>query len=61
MQDIQACLNALRQRPEVTDGKVGVLGFCLGGKLAYLAACRTDADAVVGYYGVGIEAALDEA
>lgn len=61
VQDIQACLNALRQRPEVTDGKAGVLGFCLGGKLAYLAACRTDADAVVGYYGVGIEAALDEA
>lgn len=27
VQDIQACLNALRQRPEVTDGKAGVLGF----------------------------------
>ena len=38
-----------------------MLGFCLGGKLAYLAACRTDADVAVGYYGVGIEAALDEA
>jgi carboxymethylenebutenolidase len=61
VQDIQACLNALRQRPDVADGKAGVLGFCLGGKLAYLAACRTDTDAAVGYYGVGIEAALDEA
>ncbi|MGH8430901.1 MAG: dienelactone hydrolase family protein, partial [Solimonas sp.] len=60
MDDVQAAITALRQRPEV-GGKVGVLGFCLGGKLAYLAACRTDADVAVGYYGVGIEAALDDA
>ena len=58
--DVQTALTTLRGRAEVT-GKVGVLGFCLGGKLAYLAACRTDADVAVGYYGVGIEAALDEA
>lgn len=61
MEDMQAAITALRQRPEVQDAKVGVLGFCLGGKLAYLAACRTDADVAVGYYGVGIDAALDEA
>ena len=61
MQDMQSAIDALRARPEVSGGKVGVLGFCLGGKLAYLAACRTDADVSVGYYGVGIEAALDEA
>lgn len=60
VEDIRVSLSALRQRPE-TSGKAGVLGFCLGGKLAYLAACRTDADVVVGYYGVGIEKALDEA
>ncbi|MDP9607411.1 UNVERIFIED_ORG: carboxymethylenebutenolidase [Variovorax paradoxus] len=61
MEDMQASITALRQRPEVQDAKVGVLGFCLGGKLAYLSACRTDADVAVGYYGVGIDAALDEA
>ncbi|WP_285411036.1 dienelactone hydrolase family protein [Variovorax sp. efr-133-TYG-130] len=61
MQDMQTAIDALRARAEVTEKKVGVLGFCLGGKLAYLSACRTDADAVVGYYGVGIDAALDEA
>jgi carboxymethylenebutenolidase len=61
MEDMQTAITTLRARPEVTGGKVGVLGFCLGGKLAYLAACRTDADVSVGYYGVGIEAALDEA
>lgn len=43
------------------NGKVGTVGFCLGGKLAYLTATRTDADANVGYYGVGIEDLLDEA
>lgn len=63
VQDLQTAISALRARPEVRahGGKVGVLGFCLGGKLAYLAACRTDADVAVGYYGVGIEAALTDA
>jgi carboxymethylenebutenolidase len=42
-------------------GKVGGVGFCLGGKLAYLLSCRHDPDCSVGYYGVGIENALDEA
>jgi carboxymethylenebutenolidase len=60
VEDIQASLTALRSRAECV-GKAGVLGFCLGGKLAYLAACRTDADVSIGYYGVGIEKALDEA
>jgi carboxymethylenebutenolidase len=60
VQDIQASLTALRARPECV-GQAGVLGFCLGGKLAYLAACRTDAAVAVSYYGVGIEKALAEA
>ncbi|MDB5367137.1 MAG: putative carboxymethylenebutenolidase [Rhodospirillales bacterium] len=41
--------------------KVGAVGFCLGGKLAYLMATRSDVDAAVGYYGVGIDKSLDEA
>lgn len=60
VQDLQATISALRARAGVS-GQVGVLGFCLGGKLAYLAACRTDCDVAIGYYGVGIEAALGEA
>jgi carboxymethylenebutenolidase len=41
--------------------KVGAMGFCLGGLLAYLTACRTDCDASTGYYGVGIQDRLEEA
>ncbi len=60
VEDVAASLALLRTRPECV-GKTGVLGFCLGGKLAYLAACRTDADVCVSYYGVGIDNALAEA
>lgn len=42
-------------------GKVGCAGYCLGGRLAYMAAARTDIDASVGYYGVMIDQMLDEA
>lgn len=60
IEDIRATVKALRARAEC-NGKVGVLGHCLGGKLAYLTAARVDVDAAVGYYGVGIEGALGEA
>lgn len=43
-----------------SNGKVGDVGFCLGGKLAYLMSTRSDTDASVGYYGVSIENNLDE-
>jgi carboxymethylenebutenolidase len=42
-------------------GKVATIGYCLGGLLAYLTMTRTDADAGVSYYGVGIDQKLDEA
>lgn len=60
--DIQSCVNLLRTL-SVVDATVGVglVGFCLGGRLAYFAACRTDIAVAVGYYGMGIEKALDEA
>ena len=58
--DIQASITHLRLVPGCT-GKVGAVGYCLGGKLAFLAAARTDSDASVGYYGVGIQNLLGEA
>jgi carboxymethylenebutenolidase len=58
--DLKATLAALR-RHATCSGKVGSVGYCLGGKLAYLMATRSDSDANVGYYGVGIQDALGEA
>lgn len=41
-------------------GKVGAVGYCLGGRLAFMTAARTDINASVGYYGVGIDGLLGE-
>lgn len=60
VQDIEATIGALRNTPGCT-GKVGAVGFCLGGLMAYFSATRTSADASVGYYGVSIDTHLDEA
>ncbi|MCP1336502.1 dienelactone hydrolase family protein [Futiania mangrovi] len=60
IRDVQATITHVRNMDETT-GKVGTVGYCLGGKLAYLSATRTDTDAAVGYYGVGLDALLDEA
>jgi carboxymethylenebutenolidase len=43
------------------NGKVGTMGFCLGGRMAFKTAAHTDADCNVSYYGVGIEGLLADA
>lgn len=58
--DCGAALATLRRLPECR-GKVGALGFCLGGRLAYLVAARSHVDAAVSYYGTGLEPLLGEA
>jgi len=58
--DIAATIAAIRGDAGC-NGKVGSVGYCLGGKMAYLTAARTDADASVSYYGVGIDALTGEA
>jgi carboxymethylenebutenolidase len=58
--DLKATLDHMRGMKEIT-GKVATIGYCLGGKLAYLMATRSNIDAAVSYYGVGLEALLDEA
>ncbi|MDB5418186.1 MAG: ysgA [Phenylobacterium sp.] len=60
VKDIAATLATIRKDPGCS-GKVGAVGFCLGGLLAFLTATRTDADASVSYYGVGIESRVAEA
>jgi carboxymethylenebutenolidase len=58
VEDIQATIDKLR---DMGSAKVGCTGYCLGGLMAYLTAARTDIDASVGYYGVGIAGMLGEA
>jgi carboxymethylenebutenolidase len=58
IRDIEATIRAARAR--MGGGKVGVVGFCLGGRLAFMTATRTDSDACVAYYGVGIDNLLGE-
>jgi carboxymethylenebutenolidase len=55
--DVTATVKALRALKQCV-GKIGALGFCLGGKLAYLAAAKSGVDCAVSYYGVGIEQSL---
>jgi carboxymethylenebutenolidase len=58
--DSAAALEYVRKLPE-TAGKAGVLGFCMGGRLAYELAAAADPDAVVSYYGAGIGNELESA
>jgi carboxymethylenebutenolidase len=58
--DLGDMVAALRARPDCT-GKLGVMGFCLGGKFAYLASTRLPIEAATSYYGVQIDQHLDEA
>lgn len=58
VRDIEATIHFIRQKEGVA--KVGCVGYCLGGKLAYMTATRTDIDASVGYYGVMIDQMLNE-
>ncbi len=58
--DLKATLAWLRSNPDCT-GRVGTLGYCLGGRLAFLTAARSDADCSIGYYGVNIDRYLGEA
>lgn len=51
--DSKAALAALRARKDVS-GKVGCMGFCIGGHMTYLTACETDVAAAASFYGGGI-------
>src|SRR5439155_15649989 len=59
--DLGAALDHLRSLPEVAGQKVAVMGYCLGGFLAYTLACHFDPDAAVSYYGSGIADRLSDA
>jgi carboxymethylenebutenolidase len=60
VRDMEDTAAWLAQHP-ACNGKVGAVGYCLGGKLCYLMCCRTDIDCAVAYYGTYIEHNIREA
>ncbi len=60
MADLQGAIDWLRRSPGC-NGKVAALGFCMNGTLAFLAAARTDIDAAISFYALGIADRLDKA
>lgn len=52
--DLQAAAAALRARPEVQGDRLGAIGYCLGGRLAFFSAAHAGVAAAVCYYGGGI-------
>lgn len=52
--DIQAAINYLKSLPNVVGDRIGCIGFCFGGHVAYLAATLPDIKATASFYGAGI-------
>lgn len=59
--DMKAAADVLKARPETRGHKLGVMGFCWGGLITYLCACRFQPDAAASYYGGSIVNYLKEA
>jgi len=57
--DTVAALAHLRTLPEVTGHRAGIIGFCLGGGIAYFTAAKAEPDVAVCYYGSAIPGALE--
>jgi carboxymethylenebutenolidase len=58
VRDVESTVAAARR---LSNGRVAVMGFCLGGLLSFLAAARTVVDAAVAFYGGRTEEYLAEA
>ena len=57
--DLADAVRSLRARPEVQGRGIGAIGYCMGGRLAYVAAATAGIDAAVAYYGGGIHDMLE--
>jgi len=57
--DLQATLAAARKLPG-GNGRAGTIGYCLGGRLAFMMAEQSDAEVNVSYYGVGLDNLLGD-
>jgi carboxymethylenebutenolidase len=54
LSDLKATIDYLHTLPPVRSGKVGSIGFCFGGYVAYLGATLPDMGATASFYGAGI-------
>lgn len=54
--DAKAAIAHLRGRPDARGDRIGCMGFCIGGHMAYLTACETDVRATASFYGGGVAA-----
>ena len=52
--DVEAAMGVLRARKELKGDKLGITGFCWGGLITYLSACRLKFACAASYYGGGI-------
>jgi carboxymethylenebutenolidase len=59
IEDLKATVAAARQLPGA-NGKVATMGYCLGGRLAFMMAEQSDADVNISYYGVGLDNLLGD-
>jgi carboxymethylenebutenolidase len=59
IEDLKATLAAARKLPG-SNGRAGTMGYCLGGRLAFMMAEQSDADINVSYYGIGLDALLGD-
>jgi carboxymethylenebutenolidase len=59
IEDLKATVAACRGM-EGANGKVGTMGYCLGGRLAFMMAEQSDADVNISYYGVGLDNLLGD-
>jgi carboxymethylenebutenolidase len=59
IEDLKATVGACRTLPGA-NGKVATMGYCLGGRLAFMMAQQSDADANISYYGVGLDGLLGD-
>ena len=59
IEDLKATVAACRTM-EGSNGKVATMGYCLGGRLAFMMAQQSDADANISYYGVGLDGLLGD-
>ena len=57
IEDLKATVAAARKM-DGANGKVGTMGYCLGGRLSFMMAEQSDADVNISYYGVGLDGLL---